>query len=57
MDFTYRYIMTDDRHLPYPGAPFSYTYANAGTYTIKLWVNNIKIIGGVFRGKRSRKKN
>ena len=48
-DRDYRYIMTDDRHLPYPGAPFSYTYANAGTYTIKLWVNNIKIIGGVWR--------
>ena len=49
MDSTYEYIMTDNRHFPYPGAPFSYTYANAGTYTIKLWVNNINIIGGVWR--------
>lgn len=46
---SYRYIMTDHRHSPYMGAPFSYTYANAGTYTIKLWVNNIKIIGGIWR--------
>lgn len=45
----YRYIMTDDRYSSYPSAPFSYTYANAGTYTIKLWVNYIKIIGGVWR--------
>lgn len=43
------YIMTDNRYSSYPGAPFSYTYANAGTYTIKLWVNNIDIIGGVWR--------
>lgn len=49
MCYRYRYIMTDDRNYYYPGAPFSYTYANAGTYTIKLWVNNIKIIGGVWR--------
>ena len=46
---SYRYIMTDHRHSPYMGAPFSYTYAKAGTYTIKLWVNNIKIIGGIWR--------
>lgn len=46
---SYRYIMTDNRLSPYTGAPFSYTYAKAGTYTIKLWVNNIKIIGGIWR--------
>lgn len=45
----YSYIMTNNRHRPYMGAPFSYTYAKAGTYTIKLWVNNIKIIGGIWR--------
>ena len=45
----YIYIMTDDRYSSYPSAPFSYTYANAGTYTIKLWVNYIGIIGGVWR--------
>lgn len=49
MNYNYRYIMTDNRHRPYMGAPFSYTYAKAGTYTIKLWVNNIKIIGGIWR--------
>lgn len=46
---SYRYIMTDNRLSPYTGAPFSYTYAKAGTYTIKLWVNGIKIIGGIWR--------
>lgn len=45
----YIYIMTNDRYSSYPSAPFSYTYANAGTYTIKVWVNYIKIIGGVWR--------
>ena len=48
-NYHYGYIMTDNRHSPYMGAPFSYTYAKAGTYTIKLWVNNIKIIGGIWR--------